>query len=387
MNKYLLKVAEAEALVEKVNAVANLVHSLQEAMGDSVPRDVAQSIQNVSQGILSFQSAINEEVDIDSLVSEADRVGIYGLTTAIAMNNFTLASERGISDRGALSEVSQDLRDYCAAHLVKPVRLETETGLPRFVKIPPSDEQKIARLSAQIETMEREFLAMEARLTAMGESADKAVLRVEELTMQQADAMRTALTREVGNITEEFTSTHETLKGRLSEFDTYSDQAKKLLGQYASQALAGGHMLGAQREEKQADQFRALAIGLMGVTVGVVGLTIFQASKQTILLDAILLRVVFSLALVLPTAYLARESAKHRAQAVDLRRTSLDFAALEPFLKGIEGEEGLKVRAELARRAFFSSNSVDSSSSYGLDPQAIIIKGMDTIADLAKKKS
>ena len=390
MNKYQTAVADVNILVEKVNEVSRLLGILRDLIGGSVPRDVAKNIEELLSRISEFQGSLGGKVDVDSLVEKADAVGIFGVVAANAMARFPMATEDGYKYKDLLYAAGEDLREYSAAHLVKPVGQDQSAfgvGAPQIVRMPPTDEQKVTRLSAQIESMERDFLAMEARLKALGETADKAVARVEDLTVQQAEAMRAELTQQVADLKNGFDNTNTELKQRVGEFDVFREQAKELLSQMTVEVLAGGHMWSAQKEEKQANNFRRSAVALMAVTIGVIGVTAYQATAQSIVWETVLLRVAVSLALVLPTAYLARESAKHRAQAIELRRASLDFAALEPFLKGVHSEEGVKVRAELARRAFFAGGAIDATSSYGLDPQAIILKSIDTIADLAKRKS
>lgn len=333
------------------------------------------------------------------------------LTTAVGLNNSAVSLARAIAEFGfsvsqhfkngpnqktsyrhewtRLYNASVNLMEYCGNF--EPFGLtmglkDATFGKPSVRQSSPVDPQLFENLLAQSKEMERAFVGMEARLAALGETADKAVVRVEEITAQQADAIRVALTKEANSIANGFEDTHQNFQTRLSEFDGYRDQAKALLSEMAAEALAGGHIESAKEEEVAANLYRKWALWAMIAGLCVIGVMLLAFKSEQFTWPGLVNRAMVSLLFVIPTAYLARESAKHRAQAIELRRASLDFAALEPFLKGLEGEEGLKVRAELARRAFFAGNPVDASSSYGVDPQAIIMKGMDTIADLAKRR-
>lgn len=321
----------------------------------------------------------------NSAVSLARTIAEFGISVSKRFQNKTKERESW----SQLYNEAVDLMEYCENFERFSLAMGSEDavfGTPNIRQNSSVDPQLFDKLLAQAKEMERSFVGMEARLAALGETADKAVVRVEEITAQQADAIRVALTKEANSIANGFEDTHQNFKTRLSEFDGYRDQAKALLSEMAAEALAGGHIESAKEEEVAADLYRKWALWAMIAGLCVIGAMLLAFKSEQFTWPELVNRAMVSLLFVIPTAYLARESAKHRAQAIELRRASLDFAALEPFLKGLEGEEGLKVRAEIARRAFFAGSPVDATSSYGVDPQAIIMKGMDTIADLAKRK-
>lgn len=248
-------------------------------------------------------------------------------------------------------------------------------------------EDGLILLRAESDQIKRDSVSLRKRLDALDAIADKALKRAESISAEHAIAARNVLDEEVQKITKDYEDTRIKLDERLNDFDIYRKQAKGLLSEMAAKALAGGHIESAKEEERFANDFRDKALSFMKVGGVVIGLILFIALFQDLSWTGVANRAMLVLLLVAPTAYLARESAKHRAQAIELRRASLDFAAVEPFLQGIQGEDGLRVRAELARRAFFAGSPVDASSSYGLDPQALLTKLMDTLSDVSKAKT
>lgn len=387
MNKYHAKQVNLSELVAKANLVVTYVQTYIKQIEGPSQFEVAGLVKILEERFSKLLS-LKAKDKVDAAFNAAQGVALYGETIALQLKNPTAPTDAEKTLGTMLSDASKDLLQYCDAYNFSgQLAGAINIGLEGVVQDEPYSDQRIAQLKAEVEAITRSILGMETRLEAMGRTADAAIERVEELTLQQAEAMRAALSREVSGITDGFAATNKALKDRLSEFDGFREQAKSLLGQMAAEVLAGGHIKSAQEEESAANSYRKWALSVMILGVFVIGvMQIFFTLDQGLTWAGLANRAMVAFLFVVPTAYLARESAKHRAQAIDLRRASLDFAALEPFLKGIEGEEGLKVRAELARRAFFTGNAVDSSSSYGLDPQALILKAMDIAADAVKKK-
>ncbi|WP_312531326.1 hypothetical protein [Comamonas sp.] len=374
-------------LLEKVEALgdnAGELHSKIISIKSNVPSEFLVKYKELVNLVESFKS-INSPSGLNSnAVVLADSIADVGIEITIILNRYQLTFFPKIEGVENLSEAAQDLKGYCkeilrwdSASLTKQEVIDREKAI---------NDKNFEEMIAAGEAFKESTEGINTKLKKLNDTVDTALLRAEVVIGQQADSIRESLTREVSNITEGFSSTHQALKDRLIEFDGYREQATKLLSEMAAEALAGGHIESAKEEEVAANLYRKWALWAMIAGLCVIGAMLLFFKSEQFTWPGLVNRAMVSVLFVIPTAYLARESAKHRAQAIELRRASLDFAALEPFLKGLEGEEGLKVRAELARRAFFAGNAVDASSSYGIDPQAIIMKGMDTIADLAKRK-
>lgn len=348
-----------------------------------------EQLLGLQASIADFDSKDMMGMPVEVTINSALRVASDAKLVASTLKKFPFDRYPVAAPPNGLLDAAQELEQHCNTMSTGPTRLGLHTlgmGTPTVAAKVMSDEARLARLNAQVDEIKREFAAMEARFEALGTTADKAVVRVEELTVQQADAIRSEMNSQVASINEGFLSTSQALKDRMSEFEGYREQAKGLLEQMAVEVLADGHIGSAAKEERAANKFRWAAMGIMFVGAVAIGWIFYHYVDKTFTWSGFTNRITASLLFVVPAAYLARESDKHRAQAIELRRTSLDFAALVPFMKGIEGEEAVKLRSELARRAFFVSGPASATVSDGINPQAIIMKGMDTIAELAKRR-
>lgn len=388
-NPYPAAAVNSKELFTKVQRVRDAYITLLNLNEGAPPKSVMEPASAIAERLSSFYERWHKN-NIDLAVDSADAVGIYGHSIADEWQKSSSLKNIGKEIADSLRDASQDLRMYAAAHVgghpTPPPPFDDSMVPAALLHSFDAIDKRYAGLAGVAEKTERQIAVIEARLQALGEIADASAQRVEALTASQADIFRKELNEQVEDIRGNFTAVSSTLNEQLVAFEGYKNQALKMLDQMAATTLSGGYVGSSAKEESSANLFRWFSIGLMGATLLFLGGTLFELSFAGLEWRTGAIRVAISLLMAVPTAYLARESAKHRAQAVELRRTSLDFSVLEPFLKTVEGEAGAKLRAELALRVFFRGGKSDEAPSYGLDPQAIIIKGMDTIADLAKQR-
>ncbi|BFO56154.1 hypothetical protein AVXHC19_29570 [Acidovorax sacchari] len=244
---------------------------------------------------------------------------------------------------------------------------------------------RFAALSGAAESTEQKMAAIEARLNALSESGGESAKIVSDMTQRLERDAKIEFMLRAKAIQDELEEVQTGIRSQAELFGGYHEQAKNMLGQLSSTILSGGYIGSAQSEERSANLFRWLCIGLMGLTVAFLAYTILQLSFNGVDWKNALTRLVATLLMAVPTAYLARESGKHRAQANKLRRTSLDFHVLEPFLQKLEGEFGTKLRTELAQRVFFVEGGEDKAPSYAIDPQELIIKILEALSKVGKR--
>lgn len=388
-NPYPAAAVNLKALFSKVQTVRDTYIALLDCIEGPPPKSVMEPASTIAERLSSFYERCGNN-NIDLAVDSADAVGIYGISIADAWKQLSSLKNIGQEIADRLKESSQDLRMYAAAHVgshpTSPPPMDDAMVPSALLQSFDAIDKRYAGLAGAVENTERQIAVLQARFKALGEIADASAERVEAITATQADIFRKELNEQVEEIRRNFTAVSSKIGDQLAVFEGYNTQALRMLDQMAATTLSGGYVGSSAKEESSANLFRWFSIGLMAATLLFLGSTLFELSFTGLEWRTGAIRVAISLLMAVPTAYLARESAKHRAQAIELRRTSLDFSVMEPFLKTVEGEAGAKLRAELALRVFFQSGRSDEAPSYGLDPQAIIIKGMDTIADLAKQK-
>jgi len=386
-------------LHEKVTAVRESYLALLQSISVAPPKAVKDPINEINERLRQYYDYVEKNL-LDRAVDSADAIGIFGISIANAWLTSPTLKTESTDIAESLKNISEDLRRYAASHVGAmpnippdhlPMALRSaneyqKKELADFQDKVQKNAQLLATISGVAERAERQLAVIEARLNALGEIADKSSKRVEQVTAAQADDFRRELNKQAGDIRESFGAVSSKISEQLNDFDGYRNQALQMLDQMAATTLSGGYIGSSAKEASEADLFRWVSLGVMSLTLVFLGWTLYQLSFVDMDWAKAGMRVAISLLMAVPTAYLARESAKHRAQAIELRRTSLDFAVLEPFLKSLEGETAAKLRAELALRVFFVAGKSEDAPSYGLDPQAIIVKGMDTIAELSKQK-
>jgi len=291
-----------------------------------------------------------------------------------------------MEERKQLSNVSGDLKEYCEAHSMElsPIKVP-ERGIiaSAMVGQSPIETQQtfrtVADMQARTESTDRQMLAMEARLKALGESADNAAARVEEVVAGLASTARQSIDAEKAVIAERVNEVAGEVEETLAKIGDLHVQARALTGEVAISALAGGYANSAAEEKKSADQFRKISLWLMAFVALILATSLLQLAVERIHWPEALVRLAISIVLTLPIGYTAREAGRHRAHAVDLRKTSLDFAALTPYLETLPEPHKTQLKADVAQRVFFSGAKVDAPASYDLNPQELLMEALKVL--------
>jgi hypothetical protein len=178
-------------------------------------------------------------------------------------------------------------------------------------------------------------------------------------------------------------SIEEDMKSRLKAVDTLYLSAKEdldkkqkgvddLLGTISASVIAGDYDSSATSEKKMADCMVIIALA--------VGFSLYETTTDAFKWENSLFRLVFTILLSVPAAYLARESAKHRQQQYTHLQTSLDLKAITPYLASLPIEEQHRLKSEIANRLFAPKNySLDSNDAYPINTQEILMKLLDKL--------
>jgi hypothetical protein len=186
-------------------------------------------------------------------------------------------------------------------------------------------------------------------------------------------------------------SIEEDMKSRLKAVDTLYSSAKEdldrkqkgvddLLGTISASIIAGDYDSSATSEKKMADWLRVGSLGCMAIIALAVGFSLYETTTDAFKWENSLFRLVFTILLSVPAAYLARESAKHRQQQYTHLQTSLDLKAITPYLASLPIEEQHRLKSEIANRLFAPKNySLDSNDAYPINTQEILMKLLDKV--------
>lgn len=157
------------------------------------------------------------------------------------------------------------------------------------------------------------------------------------------------------------------LNAKRSEVD-------ELVGTVSGTAIYGSYYECAKNEKYWADATRIISFLLMIVVVAVIGLTLYESAGQEFNLQFVLFRFVFSIALSVPAAYTARESAKHRNQQYQYQRLSMDLKSIDPYLSSLPSDLQHKLKVEMANKMFCPAvKDGGEFDSYPINIQEIIM--------------
>jgi hypothetical protein len=173
------------------------------------------------------------------------------------------------------------------------------------------------------------------------------------------------------------TETLEVSKGKaeiiLTELLEKQREINDLVGLLAGETVSGSYAKSANVEKKTADAMRNGSVALMLTIVLIIGYSLFETGQPHFEWETALARLLFSLTLSVPAAYLARESSKHRAQQYTYLRVSLDLQAMPPYLAPLPSEEQNRLRGGIADRIFGAKEQNPVGDSYPLNIQELLM--------------
>lgn len=146
----------------------------------------------------------------------------------------------------------------------------------------------------------------------------------------------------------------------------------ELLSIASNSVINGSYRENSLRELRSADRLRIFAILIM---LGIVTFTLFSFGElQAKIIDkyTFILRIFCGLLFSIPAIYLTRESSKHRNNHLIYLQKSLDLAAFEPFIAGVDEEKKKSLKAEMAKRIFFKNQDKDAKESYPVNIDEIL---------------
>lgn len=234
--------------------------------------------------------------------------------------------------------------------------------------------KKLSEIEARLDHTGRQVEAMEVRLDGVGESANKVGKRVEVVVSHIAEEAKGVIERERDDIINHAKEVSMQLEMVLGEVRKMHDVSVKLTSDIGVSALSGSYAQNADIERVFADKYRVYAIlGMMVAGLVLVAILAYSMSKSASYTE-MLLRVSISLIFLLPIGYFARESSRHRSQAINLRKISLDLEVLTPYLENLPEPKKSELKVKLGERIFFSDQRIEMPNSYELNLQEIILK-------------
>lgn len=184
----------------------------------------------------------------------------------------------------------------------------------------------------------------------------------------------------IDKIDELYNQTDIDLKNRLA---SVNDQ----MGTITAGTMAKDYGKFSSLEKKIADKYRNFSLlAMFGVAI-FVSFSLWQVATQALTFSESIIRLSFILLISAPAAYLARESAKHRAQENQYRQTQLDLRAITPYIASLPPDEQSQLKTQIALRLFGAKGgSASVNEGTPLNANDLLLKLLDKV-DLSAKAS
>ncbi|MBD0328568.1 MAG: hypothetical protein ICV64_00470 [Thermoleophilia bacterium] len=202
-------------------------------------------------------------------------------------------------------------------------------------------------------------------VTASRKEVDAARRSREEKVRKELDDARSEMDAIVDELRTHVMERHDDFEEasaeRTARLEKLKADAERLVGVIAVTGLTGGYQQVADREKKDADQWRWIAVGSLGFVVAfntvLLALDLAGIRQETFSWEHLPLRIFISLAALALAAFAGNESRKHRAAERDNRDMEVQLAALNPYLALFDDDEQREIKKEKFDRFFRGFNA------------------------------
>jgi hypothetical protein len=330
-----------------------------------IARGDRENISRFETNYKNFKTRISKiPIDIESAITSAKNSAIHAQVVGAGINNREMYSNEAKS-------VAKDLTNVAIEFIKKIDAGEEFTGPYRIH--PANIDPFLENTGSSISDHEKQIIELQAKIRSEIETFERDIAKgadeIEQLKQKSTTNYKTStdeileLLRTVEQLKSNISSLHENMAtesskaAKISEdaaehSKTVHSQIDELLGQTASKVLLVDYANTAEAEKKSANIMRNSSLACMALTGLVLCFALYESLNSPLDWKQSILKVFTAIALSVPAAYLARESAKHRNQEHINRRISLDLRAITPYIATLPNEEQNKIKSEVASKIF-----------------------------------
>jgi len=214
---------------------------------------------------------------------------------------------------------------------------------------------KVAEQTAQIAASVEAVSRAKSEAAATVAQLDVQFAENEKSRIEAANATITKLTEEIGDFNK---NTRAEASNLISTLTTHKEEARKLVQIVGNDTVTGNYQRIAVSEGKTADTLRLATLAFFGLGLLVAGATFYKFWGQPFNAEngwAVVIRLLYAVAITTPAWYTARESARHRSNSDRARQTELDLAAIGPFIELLPEEKKIEIREKMTGLYFGKS--------------------------------
>lgn len=364
----------------KDHPISHTVARIQDLLGDKALQAAEISLDEAAsfnreklQGLVkSLRSLINQ-----SAASSVSETALNQMNSNLqyVVGEITSFISNGNAGHlaNATNHADQNVLNYTWAFLPRPQQnLKADLG-----EIIDSVQERSRETIAQLENQRRELAK---RITELASGIDNQNARLNELD-ETNSRIKSDSSASIANLETIFNrsqterdnsfnalvnESREKLDGSIKkmESDTLElvetlkrqrDEAARIVQVVGDIGVTGNYQNIAIKETKQADNWRLITMALFVGGLAIAGFTFYKFYHEPVTPTntlAIVVRLLYALAIAAPAFYTARESARHRTNADRAKQTELELASLGPFIELMKSEDKDEIRKSLIKSYF-----------------------------------
>ncbi|WP_088744116.1 hypothetical protein [Cobetia sp. QF-1] len=355
------------------NAYRDLADSLKNI---SLPNDMIDMLSRLDRTFDRISSLENNDnTDFGDLVKYAKNASIYATNIGgdvLKLNNMPIA----VKEKGeVLANNAVELKKHIDTFKFDYNKINNSSG---------SKEYENYELKNMPNNIDNNFF------NKFGEDVNEANRKVRELSSKIDDALAdqenklknislsassldSKINNQINNAQELYEYSKNYLEGKNQEVNA-------LIEIISEKSLVSGFQKSASSERFAAETLRVLSVIFMTSMVGVVGYSFWETVTSTFDWQVSVFRLLLVTVLSIPSAYLAKESAKHRAQQYLYQQTSLELQALPLYIASLPDEFQYIIKADAASKLFSGKNSGNNSEeAFPINTQELMLKLLEVV--------
>lgn len=354
---------------EKSNELNSIINKIKESLNEKpVTKAIRDGLTKFDNSLASYAQA-TESDDLENIAQTALMVAVYGQTIGQAIQNFKEADEKIKNIGHELLQLSNKYRSLVEN---SPLQLKSLDALSKEYK--SADLHSFQSIKKNLKILADEHEKHDHRI--------KKLLNENEVRLEKIDGSSKNLETEIKAEIEKISALYESA---LAEIEDKKAQIDEILGHVSGRAIAGDFEKSAGEERSMANWLRYASLACMSLIVAVVAYSFWETTSSDFNWQNSIFRIVLAFMLSIPSAYLARESAKHREQQYAHQQTSLDLKAIAPYIASLPEDEQHKIKIEIAGKLFaIKDPNKAGMDSYPINTHEIM---MEIIKKLDFKKS
>ncbi|NIA26000.1 MAG: hypothetical protein GWP04_10600 [Gammaproteobacteria bacterium] len=312
---------------------------------------VRQGREHLSQWVtsgVSEQLVTHAATQFDAALAV---LGAIPITTEMAESSAEITSlRRSVGQHRA--QVDREIED---------LRTASTTAQEQFTAQAQKATTRVADLESEITRLEEELKQIVALARDQGNQQQNAFASAQterqEAFSRMLEEKREEATAEVEAVRKEsvqqLSETKTTVTNELAEVEAVKSRIETILGIVGEEALVGTYSKNADKDQREADRWRWLALAAVVAVVAIGIWMVIAAVRPGTEWDLFAAKALLALPVAGAAAYAAKQSSEHRYAQREAEHIALQLAALKPYLNDLEqATDRDRLLGEIAHRLF-----------------------------------